>query len=66
MTRQSLSPVASVRRLRLDRWRPVPGSVGEAYLLGSLSPLLADFAATGGRAVVPTQRGTPEMTEYLG
>jgi hypothetical protein len=40
--------------------------VGEAYLLGSLSPLLADFAATGGRAVVPTQRGTPEMTEYLG
>jgi hypothetical protein len=40
--------------------------VGEAYLLGSLSPLLADFAAAGRRVVVPAQRLTPEMTEYLG
>jgi len=66
MTAQGPSPVASVRRLRLDRWRPVPGSVGEAYLLGSLSPLLADFASAGRRVVVPTQRLAPEMTEYLG
>ena len=66
MSPQKPSPAASVRRLRLDRWRPVPGTFGEARLLGSLSPLLADFATTGRRVVVPTQRVAPELTEYLG
>jgi hypothetical protein len=58
-------PLSAIRALRLDAWRPVHTEQVDR-LLGSLRPILMDFVPARRVAVVPAQRVTPEVVEWLG
>jgi hypothetical protein len=58
-------PLSAIRALRLDAWRPVHTEPVHG-LLGSLGPILGDFAPVRSTAVVPAQRTAPEVAEWLG
>jgi hypothetical protein len=58
-------PLSAIRALRLDAWRPVHTEPVHG-LLGSLRPILGDFAPARSIAVVPAQRTAPEVAEWLG
>lgn len=58
-------PLSAIRALRLDAWRPVHTEPVDR-LLGSLRPLLGEFLPAPRVALVPAQRLTPEVVEWLG
>lgn len=64
--RPTPSRVASaIRELRLDAWQPIMGP-SAPRLLGSLRPILGDFApAVSLTALVPAQRTVPEVVARL-
>ncbi len=54
--------LSAIRALRLDAWR-APSTGPAEVLLGSLYPILGDFAPTRPAAAVPAQRIAPEVAE---
>jgi hypothetical protein len=55
---------SAIRALRLDAWR-VPSTEPTDRLLGSLTPVLGEFAPARRVAVVPAQRTAPEVADRL-
>lgn len=57
-------PLAVIRALRLDAWRAASAEPVER-LLGSLHPILGDFAPARPVAAIPLQRTAPDVTGRL-
>jgi hypothetical protein len=55
---------SAIRALRLDAWR-VPAAEPVELMLGSLTPILGDFAPARRVALVPAQRSAPEVPDWL-
>jgi len=58
------NPLSAIRALRLDPWR-VPSGEPTDRLLGSLNPILGDFAPVRPTALVPAQRTAPARESGL-
>jgi hypothetical protein len=61
-TPRTSNRLSAIRALRLDAWR-APSTEPTEWLLGSLYPVLGDFAPPRPIVLVPAQRIAPEVAE---
>jgi hypothetical protein len=61
-TPRTSTRLSAIRALRLDAWR-APSAEPTGRLLGSLYPILGDFAPPRRIVPVPMQRIAPEVAE---